>query len=82
MGNLKGWSMVGFDLLTLYDVNKFEVGGGDWIVVSEVNYYIKWELFERWEAGAVIAHAVWCSGINDALQSRGGGRGGGESKID
>ena len=70
--------MEGFDLIALYDVDEAIMRGGDWIVVSEFDYYGKWEVFERWEAAAVIAHVVWRSGINDQLRSHGGG-GGGES---
>jgi len=32
-------SMVGFDLIALYDVNESVVCGGDWFVVSKFDYY-------------------------------------------
>jgi len=71
--------MEGFDLIALYNIDETVMRGGDLIVVSQSEYYRKLELFERWEAGAVIAHMVWRSGINDPLQSCGGGSSGGES---
>jgi len=53
-----------------HHVDESRVRGGDWVVVSDLDYYRQRELFYRWEAVAVSTHVVWHSGINDPLMSR------------
>jgi len=58
-------SMEAFHWVRLYDADETVMLSSDWIVLSKVNYCRRWELFERWEAAAVIAHVLLRFGIND-----------------
>jgi len=69
----KSKSMQGFAMSALNYINETIMRGSDWIIDFKLDHYSKRELDETGEAAVVIAHVVWCSGVNNSLWSCGTG---------